>query len=194
MNPKQTTAFPAEQTASDIKERFQEQGFRDAFGVLWQHHRGRLGAFVRGRGLSEDRADDLMQNIGFKLFRYLSGHIVEIFPPTAYKITKDEIADFYRALNRLPTLETLDDLVTANLEPSVAPVDARHERWHTLQTKMRENGVSDEQQTAVILHHLIGYTLDEVALITGAKREAVKSRLRYAALKMGRAVRHKEAS
>ncbi len=187
MSAKNNHQSSQDKTDELLLEHFRERGFKDAFGVLWLHHRDRLGRFVRGRGLNEDRAEDLLQDIGLKLFRYLSGHMVEIFPGSAYKITKDEIADFYRALHRLPKLENLDDLISMKIEPAVAPPSKRMERWAALQKHMEACGVSHDQQTAVILHHLIGYSVVEVARITQSNWEAVKSRLRYASLRMGRA-------
>jgi len=185
MSTEQKQELPEDKIDQVLLEQFRCQGFGDAFGVLWQHHGEKLGRFVRGKGMQEDQARDLLQDIGLKLFRYLSGHVVEMFPGSAYKITKDEIADVYRSLQKLPILETLDDLMALNLEPAAAPLSQRRERWTAAQQHMETCGVSPEQQTAVILHHLIGYTVLEVAQITESDREAVKSRLRYASLKMG---------
>ena len=187
MDLQQNQQSPEDNIDEPLLERFQQHGFRDAFGVLWLHHQLRMGRFVQGRGLNADRAEDLLQEIGIKLFRYLSRHVVELFPGAAYKITKDEIADYYRSLSRIPKLETLDDLIAINLEPAASPPNKKMEHWTALQQHMDECGVSREQQTAVILKHLIGYSVKEVAEITGCNREAVKSRLRYASLRMGRA-------
>ena len=176
-----------EEIRQQLCQQFQEQGFRQAFEVLWLHHEKRLGRFIRGRGLNEDSAREQMQEIGLKLFRYLSGHVIEIYPKTAYKITKDQIADFYRALTRLPKMVTLDELICMELEPPSGQQGKKMERWQALQQHMDACEVSREQQTAVILHHLIGYSVLEVAQITECERETVKSRLRYASLRMGRA-------
>ncbi len=181
----QANQAPEDETNKAILARFRESGFRTAFDILWLYHQQRLARFVRGRGLAPDRAEDLLQDIGLKLYHYLSGHVVAIFPGAAYKITKDEIADFYRGLQRLPKLESLDDLIAMDLDPVAAPPSKRMERWTALQTHMETKGVSREQQTAVILKHLIGYSLVEVAQITACDPETVKSRLRYASLKMG---------
>ena len=115
---------------------FRERGFGDAFAVLWHHHRPRLGRFVRGRGLSRDRSEDMLQEIGLKLFRYQSRHVVETFPGVAFKITKDEIADFYRRLGRLPDMVHLDELMAMNLEPAAGLPDKRTEHWTVLQKHM----------------------------------------------------------
>jgi DNA-directed RNA polymerase specialized sigma24 family protein len=173
---------------------FREQGFRDAFAVLWLNHEARLGLFIRGRNASVDQAEDILQETGMKLFRFLSSHVVEIFPKTAYKITKDQLVDAYRAAKRSPKLETLDDLIALNLEPPAAPPSKRLERWNALLRHMDACGVSREQQTAVALHHLIGYSVKEVATIIDCKVETAKARLRYAALKMGRAKKRQGAA
>lgn len=170
------------------------QGFGDAFGILWQHHQERMFRFFRGKGIERDQAQDLLQEVAIRLFRYLSGHIFEIFPGSAFKITKDAIADHYRVLGRTPKLMALDDLFVLDFEPSAKPPSNRWERWSELQKTMTDCGVSKEQQTAVILHHLIGYTTKEVALITESELETVKSRLRYASLKMGRAAKEQKES
>ena len=187
MNTRSHTSKSQDGDHAPLVTQFQDAGFKDAFGILWLYHLKRLGRFVRGRGLQEDVAEDLLQEIGLKLFRYLSGHVVEVFPASAFKITKDQVSDFYRALQRHPKLETLDDLIAMNIEPAAAPTNERMKHWSAVQREMDTCGVSRDQQTAVILHHLIGYSLAEVAQITDSNREAVKSRLRYASLKMGRA-------
>lgn len=178
-----------EKARDDLLKRFRKHGFNDAFGILWLYHIERLGRFVRGRMQNDDRSQDVLQEVALKLSRYLSGHVVDMTLPSAYKITKDEIASFYRAINRTPGSESLDDLVAMNLEPIAECSGGRLERWRELQDRMDACGVSRQQQTAVVLHHLIGYTYKEVAQITGSEYEAVRARLRYAQMKMGRAAR-----
>jgi len=105
-------------TRAELIEQFQEQGFRRGFDFLWSHHHARLGRFVRGRGLEAASAEDAVQDTAVKLFPYLSGHVVDIFPATAFKIVKDHIANHYRTAGRAPALETLDDLIAMGREPT----------------------------------------------------------------------------
>ncbi len=174
--------------------RYFRELFKVPFDPLWLYHRDRLSRFVRGKGLSDDRAEDLLQEVALKSYRYLSRHMADIFSPATFKIAKDEIADHYRRQQRRPSLETLDDLDGLNIEPTAAPANKSAELWRTLKKRMDACGVSADQQTAVILHHLVGYTVKEVALITDCKRETVKSRLRYAAAQMGRAQRPEDVA
>ena len=178
--------------AENLLERFQQAGFQRAFEVLWLYHQQRLGRLIRGRGLQPDQAEDVLQEVGFKLYRYLSRHLVEMFPPSAAKITKDQIADFYRSVYRAPEFQTLEELIALNLEPEAGPKNERMAQWRAAQKHMQACGLSRDQQTAVILHHLIGYSVAEVAGITESKHETVRARLRYAAQKMGRARRQQE--
>lgn len=182
------------QLEEDLRKAFCEAGFTEAFEVLWLHHFMLLRRLAWGRGLKEDRADDLLQNTGMKLFRYLSGHVVEHFPASAVKICRDEVSSFYRTQYRLPAIESLEELLTMNIEPEAEAPSERFERWVALQKKMQDLDIDPKQQTAVILHYLVGYTLKEVAHITGSDPEAVKSRLRYAKAKMGQARRAEEAT
>ncbi len=172
-----------------LRRRFEDAGFRTAFEVLWTHHQKLLCRISLGRGLSEDGTRDLLQDVSIKLFGYLSRHVVEAFPGSAVKITKDEICEFYRRAYRLPELNSLEDLLTQNVEPEAPAEDKHVERWSAVQKHMQDLDISSDQQTVVVLHHLIGYSLKEVALITECKPETVKSRLRYASIKMGQSLK-----
>ena len=81
-------------------EAFCDGGFAEGFEVLWQFHQLRLWRFIHGRICSEDQAEDVFQDVAFKLFRYLSNRVVAMFPPVAFKISKDELADFFRGYYR----------------------------------------------------------------------------------------------
>ena len=51
-----------------------------------------------------------------------------------------------------------------------------------------------EQRDAFLLHEEAGFTVDEIASITEAKRETAKSRLRYAARKIRAALKNEEGT
>ena len=50
-------------------------------------------------------------------------------------------------------------------------------------------GLPDDQRDALLMHHVAGLTLDEIAGVTGAGRETVKSRLRYGVRRLRRRLR-----
>ena len=80
----------------------------------------------------------------------------------------------------------------AAAEPSSGDATPHAERpGETLPRDVREylTLVPEAQRTAIVLHHALGYSLDEVAELTGVSRNTVKGRLRLGTAALRKMVR-----
>ena len=98
------------------------------------------------------------------------------FAPWLFRIARNLLADHWR--RRPPATEPIDESV---VDPSAPWPEA----WTLLRDCVERllrllSGLAREQRDAFLLQAEGGLTLEQIAEVTGAGRETVKSRLRYA--------------
>jgi len=96
----------------------------------------------------------------------------------------------WTAMKHLHKAKRRRSLAEAVWDPGLAPVTADAETATRelrigLAAKLQE--ISEERRVAVVLHHVEGYGVDEIAALTGATRNTVRDRLRK-----GRAILRKK--
>lgn len=149
-----------------------------AFRELYQrHHRG-LYRFVAWRSPRRDWVDEVAQEAWIALHQAR-----ERYAPTAgfrtflYQIARNRLVDLQR---RAPPLS--DELAP---EPESPAADARLESQQMNTALHRAiRALPGEQREALVLQQFSGLSLEEIAVLTEAPIETVKSRLRYAMRKL----------
>lgn len=91
-------------------------GDRDAFKTFFDRHHGRLLGYLTGRGLSPERAEDVVQNA----FLYIWRNREKIDPDQSLRAYLFRIG-YTRGLNALRDV--------ASVDPDVSPDDPRDERF-----------------------------------------------------------------
>ncbi len=164
------------------------KGDVEAFDVLYARHKDRLYRyFVKSTG-AEPIARELFQDVWMKLIQHRAD-----YQPTAafttwfYRIARNRLTDHYRQQQRHESHDPLPDDEPVAPESTVTVIAAPLQPDELAAICEREdlvNGalatLTTAQREAVMLKHLCGLTVDEVAEVTGDKSETVKSRLRYA--------------
>lgn len=153
-----------------------------AFEALYARHRGTLYRFVL-RSLREPAlADEVFQETWSRVIAARGRYQPQArFSTWLLQIAHHLIVDQHRA--RKPTASAEEaDLVFAHLAtPECEQPDhalSQFERRRQLQRAIEQ--LPDEQRTAILLRLEHELSLEEIAEVTGAGRETVKSRLRYA--------------
>ena len=164
--------------------RFAKVGVDRAFEQRWRLYKERIWYFICAKQIAREDARDILQIVAIKLYRYLGVNNPDNVLPIAFKIARDEIVDYLRKLHRIPELASLDELIAFNLEPAVSSLENNALEASHLQSVMKRCKLDPKQQTALVLHILVGYTVKEVAVITETPVETVRSRLRLAKEKM----------
>jgi len=157
-------------------------GDTSAFEVLYKRHKDGLFNFIYRSVARQAVAEEIAQEVWLSLIKasatYKPG--AATFRTWLYSIARNKIVDFFR---RAANHHYSSDLVD---EP---PAD-KHQLLHATASDVEQNllvnqlfkaleQLPEEQREAFILQQE-GFTAKEIADITGASKEAVKSRLRYA--------------
>ena len=165
----------------DVLMRAWVEGDIAAFELLYARHRERLHRFLlrqlRDPGLADEVFQDTWQRV------VSAGHDWRpdaAFVTWLYRIARNRIADHWRASRHRPPAPDDADARTARVEDPETP-ERRLDAWQRRRDLQQAlDALPDAQREVVLLRLEQELTLDEIGDITGAGRETVKSRLRYA--------------
>ena len=169
-----------EQSDHLLMEQWQS-GDGQAFEQLYHRHKGSLLRFFR-RQASPDIADELFQDVWMKVIRAWKNYRPEAsFKTWLYTIARNRLLDHYRSNQRAPaTANDGDRLLISDSDPHAESAN-RQQLQQLLQLLKR---LPQEQREAFLLREEAGFTVPEIARLTGCSLEAAKSRLRYAIKKL----------
>jgi len=161
-----------------------------AFDVLYERHKGGVYRYLVRQCGNAGTADELFQDVWMNVIRVRAS-----YEPTAkfttwlYRIAHNRLVDHWRATGRV-------ELVSSGGGDDDDPLDAipgaRNDEPH-VRVAAREIGarirqalaaLPAAQREAFLLHQEGGLELAEIAELTGAGIETVKSRIRYALAKL----------
>ena len=153
-----------------------------AFETLYARHRVSLFRFVLRHTANRQLAEDVFQETWGRIIRNSSRYRPNArFTTYLYHIARNCMIDHYRRTAHQPAAganserERIDELVSAdNPLANAAAADT------ALTIERALLNLPDEQREAFLLKEEAGFSLQEIAEITGVGRETVKSRLRYA--------------
>jgi RNA polymerase sigma-70 factor (ECF subfamily) len=153
-----------------------------AFEMLYRRHRGTLYRFLLRTLRHRADADELFQDTWSRLIAARERYRPEAkFTTFLLQIAHNLVVDRFRRLKP----QASDEETEAVLRSLDAPESDQPERALTefeqrrrLQIALEE--LPEEQRVAFLLRIESDLSLDEIGEITGAGRETVKSRLRYA--------------
>ena len=164
-----------------------------AFDALYARHKGPVYRYVLRHVRNAGAADELFQDVWMSVIR-----VRATYAPTAkfstwlYTLAHNRIVDHWRASGhvKLVSLDDDDDPdPRAHVEAIAGPRgDEPETRVASLELGARLKAALDTlppaQREAFLLQYEGGLSLAEIAEVTGAGQETVKSRLRYATAKL----------
>jgi len=163
-------------------------GSAAAFDQLYRRHKGPLYRYLLRQCRDAAAAEELFQDVWMNLVRARAGYTVTArFSTYLYRLAHNRLIDHYR--RRVPAaLVSFDDdedgapevPAGGDAEPHVA-YEARAQAARVLELIA---ALPAAQREAFVLQQEAGLSLEEIAEATGANRETVKSRLRYAMAKL----------
>ncbi len=164
-------------------------GDAGAFDRLYARHKGPVYRYVLRHVRNPGAADELFQDVWMNVIR-----VRATYAPTAklstwlYTLAHNRIIDHWRASGQAKFV-SIDDDDEGDSRAQVASIagprgDEPETRAASGEIGARLKAALDQlpapQREAFLLHHEGGLSLAEIAEITGAGAETVKSRLRYA--------------
>jgi len=158
-----------------------------AFEMLYKRHNDALFRYLLRLCRHRDTAEDVFQEVWGKIIKAR-----ESYRPTAkfstflYRVAHNCFIDHLRRNKRHSN--TADIEADSQPDPGEQPdmLTERSLARRRLETALRK--LPDEQRDAFLLHEEGGFSLDQIAAITGSNRETSKSRLRYAVHKLRQAI------
>lgn len=155
-------------------------GSMEAFEILYSRYRGPLYRYLLRLAGDDARTNDLYQGTWEKIIaarrRLPSG---APFRAWLFRIAHNHAVDSFRRRRPHYGLEA-ETLATSSPGPEATV--SEQERRQTLVQAVQN--LPAEQRDALLLKLEGGLNLDDIARVTGAGRETIKSRLRYAVSKL----------
>jgi RNA polymerase sigma-70 factor (ECF subfamily) len=152
-----------------------------AFEQLYARHKGPLYRFLMRQLRNPALADELFQDVWQRVIAARAGWQPDAaFSTWLYRIAHNRLADHWRAARHRPPAPADAELRIGALADPDTPERTLNdfEQRRRLQCALDE--LPPEQREVVLLRLEQELTLEEIGRITGAGRETVKSRLRYA--------------
>jgi RNA polymerase sigma-70 factor (ECF subfamily) len=158
-----------------------------AFDALYARHRGGVYRYLLRHCSAPATADELFQDVWMSVIRARAAYAPSAkFTTWLYRIAGNRLVDHWRASGRAEFVSA--DPVDEDADPLAAIPGPRNDepeaRAATAEIGVRlRNAVSalpPAQRDAFLLHQEGGLELAEIAALTGAGVETVKSRIRYA--------------
>lgn len=152
----------------------------NAFGAIYQRHQAGIYSFIRSQVRDPELATDLTQQTFVQAWRGLGRlRTVAAFRGWLHRIAgnlvRDEVKSGRSRLEITASALATDPIIT---EDSGARVEQRLEA-EELRGAVRQalDALSPEQRAAVVMHHLEGMSVREIAAAQGVRRGTVMSRL-----------------
>lgn len=180
-------AMEAVPSDEDLMLRF-SGGDAAAFDALYARHRGGVFRYLLRHCRNHAAAEELFQDIWMNLVQARSRYRVEAkFTTYLYTLAHNRLMDHFRRGKgrELVSLDQEeDDPVDLAASATVQPERAAQSREQARRLIELVAALPAVQRQVFLLHEEGGLSLEEIAAVTGANREAVKSRLRYALAKL----------
>lgn len=161
-----------------------------AFDALYARHRGGVYRYLLRQCLHGGIADELFQDVWTNLIRARAGYAPTAkFTTWLYRLAHNRLIDHYRASGHLKLVSADDEAhAEAVAEFPGAPGEEPQARAENRELGERLRAavaaLPHAQREAFLLQQEGGLSLAEIAALTGAGTETVKSRLRYAVAKL----------
>ena len=170
-------AEPADAADEDLMTAYAD-GDASAFDVLYGRHRGAAYRYFR-RQLSEAEANDCFQTLWMNLIRHRDRYAPDApFRHYLFTLAHNVLMDHHRREMRRPVHAPLD---ADELQDGAPAPEERHQR-ERLRAHLHRliQALPPHQREVWLLRQETDFSNRDIATVTGASEEGVKSRLRYA--------------
>jgi RNA polymerase sigma-70 factor, ECF subfamily len=180
-------AMEARASDEDLMLRF-SGGDAAAFDALYARHRGGVFRYLLRQCRNRAAAEELFQDIWMNLVQARTRYRVEAkFTTYLYTLAHNRLMDHFRRGKGLE-LVSLDqeesDPLQLPASAAVQPERAAQSRQQARRLMELVAALPAAQREVFLMYEEGGLSLEQIAAATGANREAVKSRLRYALAKL----------
>jgi RNA polymerase sigma-70 factor (ECF subfamily) len=170
-----------------------QAGAEWSWDALYRHFSGPVLGYLRARGAAEP--DDLVGEVFLQLARNIRGFQGDEsqFRSWVFTVAHHRLVDEQRARGRRPS----DPVPNEDLEPGTWADAAEEQALGRLSVERAHaliRSLSPDQRDVLLLRVLGGLTVDEVAMVLGKRRGAVKALQRRALASLQRSLQPTEAA
>ena len=166
------------------------RGDDNAFGVLYERYRPRIGAYVGSMISDHGRSEDVAQEVFISALRRLRATDQPVmFKPWLYEIAKNACIDEYRRTRRTHEVPLETDAEVSEIGKLHSPTPTPHA---AVETKMRLDdlrgafrGLSDSHHRILVLRELEGLSYNQIGDRMGLSKPVVESTLFRARRRLG---------
>ena len=166
-------------------ERYRD-GDAAAFDVLYGRHKGGVFRYLARQCGNSGVAEELFQEVWMNVIRARASYTVQAkFTTYLYRVAHNRLIDHFRR-HKSAQLVSLDgegeedEPLELPAQSTVQPERMAQAREQAARLLWLVESLPALQREAFLLHEEGGLSLEQIAEVTGAGRETVKSRLRYA--------------
>jgi RNA polymerase sigma-70 factor (ECF subfamily) len=165
-------------------------GVAGSFDTLYARHKGGVYRYLLRQCRDAGIAEQLFQDVWMNLVRVRASYEPSArFATWLYTLAHNRLIDHHRASGRVALLSVDDDahadVVTAlPASRGTEPESRAANRELGVRLLAALGALPPAQRDAFLLQQEGGLTLEEIAKVTGVGAETVKSRLRYATVKL----------
>ncbi len=187
MNLPQENRDATEPSDAELMLGYANGEIRD-FEQLYHRHKKALYQYVLKKCSDKSIADELYQDVWARVISSRHGYTPSApFRSWLYRIARNRVIDYYRSnKSQSLTVEFVDTSETqiTTIQQPLTPDELAQITQSTDALQKAINTLPQAQQDAVLLHHVAGMSLSEIADTCASTRETIKSRLRYAVIKL----------
>lgn len=165
---------------------FRIRVFKDeaAFAKLLGSYSAALQRFLYFKLPTQDDIEDAYSILSMRLWEYMVSTQVEHFSGLAHTIARGVVAEFYRTRKDKEDVQLkVNDPVEE--ESASSPTDTIETNIDVSLAKEAMKNLPDEDREAIILRHLEGYSIKEIALHLGKTENATSVLIHRALKKLG---------
>src|SRR3989344_1462048 len=133
---------------------------RRKFVKLYKEHRIPIYRYIYFRVNSKEEAEDLASEVFLRVFNYFKKNQPQNARAFFYKVARDLLVDFYRKNQR-----------------SLPEFELKAEDKHFLDLYHALSGLNADHREVVVLRYFEGFSIPEIAQITGKKEKNVEMML-----------------
>jgi RNA polymerase sigma-70 factor (ECF subfamily) len=171
---------------SALMLRYQD-GDIPAFEVLYKRHNDALYRYLVRRCRNREAAEDIFQEVWGKVIKARASYRATAkFSTFLYRVAHNCFIDHLRRNKRHADNTTFDTEQHGDSGPQPDGLTELALARERLSRALL--ALPDEQRDAFLLFEEAGLSIDQIASVTGCKRETAKSRVRYATQKLREAI------
>lgn len=176
----------SEETDENLMLQYRD-GDAGAFEVVYQRHKGALYRYMSRLSNGAPVLDELYQEVWLSVIKARERYRpMAKFKTYLYQIAHNMIIDYFRRCNTEPLADSDDEAALEMIQDTtqLSPERVIHNKACMEKLLQLIPQLPKHQREVFLLKEEAGMTLPEIAEVTEQNLEAVKSRLRYALVKL----------